>query len=592
MIDPNQPSPIAAAVIQPPPPPAPDASGLGGPNPTLPPAAQPNVQGPSGMGGETQQQNPRAQASQPATVTVPAHQAQQIAQHAAGWQGFKSLVGGFAPPGSSPARQLFGNILSGAIAGMGAQTVPGQGWANAGRGAAAAQQAQQRQQQQAQAQTQQQFQNQIETNKDKREQQVLDANMAQMQAQTARWRHEDDLHDQEAHDTHNKASQALLSSFTAPEVGGRAPVDGSLPGTISATDFAKTYMANPKVRQSSNPDYVRHFIDTTDASEVTWNDTANGGKGGWVNQTDGEPANMTDHTMIHVVDVPRANMLTRNPTSGKELNDLSHLPKGVKLYDDDQTYPVSQLDKIAIYKKGLDDRLEQTKVDVDNRRVAANETANQREAERQKQEELAGFERTIAETNKNLGDAVKEETDPVKQATIRQQIAANDAELAARRDELYPSKKSKGGAPPPAGSLPPPAAVDPVQKLKDDTLSATPPNLTSVVGLYINGGSAGGKIVPPATNLRDALDRLDQNQQNPTPGARLSSPDYAKTVTLLKDHYNKLQPLKQDQAKKIAEDDKENRYQRLHAIDSFITKQNMNDFDDNGVYIRTGSMMQ
>jgi len=453
-----------------------------------------------------------------------------------------------APPGPnapvSPTRSFFSSILSGAIAGgaAGAEAgdrTAGSGWGAAGIGAGAAQKQQQQQALLAQQQKQQEFENQQKMNENDRANQLVQVQTAQTQAQMARWRHEDDLQDQAAHEARNNASQILVSSFTDPKVGGQDPVDGALPATLSAQDLATQYMTNPKVRMAP-AGFNRVFVDTTDTKKVKWEDSANGGHGGWVNELDGSPANMTDHTSIRVIDVPIDKMNTKIMKSGRDLNALEQLPKGVGIYDNDTMYPVSPSDQQVLFQRGQDRRLEQSKVDVAKRGVAAQESANNRQAEADRRDAYNAMDKQVDEENKELDAQRKEIADPTSPDYLKLtgQIEANNQRRRAAYEKAY-GVKLAGDA-----TQPPPPPADPVAKLVQKYSSGMGPvastNFSGAVSALQKGtplstilrNLANSQDIPPAdkTSISDALVKLNselspiiaqQQQANETAQARV-----------------------------------------------------------------------
>ena len=539
MPDPMAPNPVAAQVTTPPPVPGvnnpsvvPNPQAGVGPEPAQPPVdmsgqapsmgapSAPSVKGPSPwqravhalLGSQTEyQQGPNG----PVPVQVP------------------------NKPGN-----LFRSILAGAILGAGAGTAnaehnAGSGWGAAGAGARAVQQNQQQQDLLKQQQAQKQFENQQKMNENDRANQLVQVQTAQTQAQMARWRHEDDLQDQAAHEARNNASQILVSSFTDPKVGGQDPVDGALPATLSAQDLATQYMTNPKVRMAP-AGFNRVFVDTTDTKKVKWEDSANGGHGGWVNELDGSPANMTDHTSIRVIDVPIDKMNTKIMKSGRDLNALEQLPKGVGIYDNDTMYPVSPNDQQVVFQRGQDRRLEQSKVDVAKRGVAAQESSNNRQAEADRRDAYNAMDKQVDEENKELDAQRKEIADPTSPDYLKLtgQIEANNQRRRAAYEKAY-GVKLAGDA-----TQPPPPPADPVAKLVQKYSSGMGPvastNFSGAVSALQKGtplstilrNLANSQDIPPAdkTSISDALVKLNselspiiaqQQQANETAQARV-----------------------------------------------------------------------
>ena len=502
----------------------------------------------AGMGGPPAQVQGPMQANIPAKVTPVAppqsspnfwHKAVQtlLGEHTEYQQTPNGPVPVTAP--NKPG-QLFRSILAGALLGAsaGAES-PQNGWSGAARGAGAAVKGAQEQDQRSQQQAQQQFQNQQEVATKDREKQLVDAQIAHMHAATVSAQHLNDLQDKEYHDKHNSSAQAMINSLT--DAGGVPPVDGALPASLSATDLMSAYQKDNKVRQA--PDgYVRHFFDKTDSSELTWDDKA----GNWV-QADGTPANMTDKTMVTVLDVPREAMKVKRPISGKDIN----AARGLALVDPDKTYQMSPLDMDGLNTHRLNDQLEQARAKAQERQVRAQETANQREADRQRQAEYTDMFNQVRESNTTLQARQKEMMDQSSPdyKAISAQIDANNQRLLDKYNELHPSKtpiKSAVSLPPP-----PPAEKDPVQTLTDQTVSGTPDLLKPPVELSINGG--GALKLSPAADLDGAIDNLRKlysaSQKSPKP---MSNDDYSASLSRLSEHYQKL-PTAQKQSQKQTE---------------------------------------
>lgn len=382
----------------------------------------------------------------------------ELAHSALIGHGFKSLVNSMAgsstqyvqtPGGPQPVEvpnkpgQFFRNILAGAIMGgvAGGQgpNEAGSGWAAAARGAGAASQGFQQQQQARQQQAQQQFQNQQSANKETRETTLMNAQMANMQSETAARQHLSDLQDKEYHDKHNSASAALYDSLK--EAGGVAPIDGKLPEDLTAYDLAKAYTKDPTIRQAPTG-YIRHFLDKTDSAEVTWN-------GEHWTHPDGTPADMTDKTSIRVVDVPTDAMKTKKPVTGAVLNKIS----GQNLFKSDQTYQVSPLDQDALNTTRLKNDNEQARTAAELRAANAQARAAQNEAERLKRDGYNAAREQVVQENTTLEDQLKSTLDPTANAPIQQKIDANNARLRQLYEQNFPGEKL------PAQTTTPPAKI-------------------------------------------------------------------------------------------------------------------------------------
>lgn len=353
--------------------------------------------------------------------------------------------------------QLFRSILAGALLGgatageNAASPGAGSGWVAAGRGMGAAAKGQQEQEQNQQKQAQQQFQNQQEVTKDQREQTLMNAQIANMQSETAARQHQSDYLDQQQHDAHNKASAALYGALQ--EAGGVAPIDGKLPESLTAYDFAQRYAKDPSIRQPPiNPDgsrsYTRHFIDKTDSSEVQWNGT------NWTHP-DGTPADMTDKTSIQVLDVPVDAMRQKRPMKGSEINEIS----GQNLVDPDKTYTsLAPIDLIGLNKTRLADENEAAKTKHEGMMAAAQAKIAANEAERLARDGYNAAREQVVQENKDLEDRVKENIDPTSPAVTQAQarIDANNERLRQLYEQTFPGQKL-----PPKTALPPEVIAHP-----------------------------------------------------------------------------------------------------------------------------------
>lgn len=420
-------------------------------------------------------QNPQVQAPIPQQdanqkVAVPAQpitpQQAQVVHSAVIGHGFKSLLNAMSgsstqwqqtPNGPVPVRvknapgQLFKNILAGAIMGGAAGgSVPGSetagaGWMGAAKGAGAAMQAADLRNQQAQQQAQKQFENQQTVNRENREQQLAQAQIANMQAETVARQHQIDLLDDENHMKHNQASAALYDALKS--AGGIAPVDGKLPEDLTAYQLAQDYTKDPSIRQAP-AGYSRHFLDKTDSSEVTWN-------GQHWTHPDGTPADMTDKTSIQVLDVPDDVFNKRVDTLGSDINKIF----GQKLVDPDKHYQLSPHDKIGLYNQFLKNQAEIAKTKATERAAAAQERANANESLRLKQNEYNAAYEQVKTDNENLQKTISDPNnfDANSKAQAQAKITENNQRLKQLYEQLYPDAKL------PENETPPPP--DPVAQL-------------------------------------------------------------------------------------------------------------------------------
>jgi hypothetical protein len=376
------------------------------------------------------------------TGPTPQTESPMVSMHAA----FHSLKGG---DGGSPTSNLFRSILAGAMMGAAAGPGPGGFAGGFGRGAGAVQKNTERKEDIDREQKQRDLENDRQNRAESRDQQRLtmqqqlqNVNIAAMQAETASRQHQTDLQDREYHDRHNAAASALYGTLKA--AGGVPPVDQALPDSLSAYDLAQQYSKNPSIRTAPTG-YFRHFIDKTDASEVTWD----GNK--WTHP-DGTAADMTDKTSMQVLDVPDEAMVKRRPMSGADLNKMS----GTNSWDPKVSYQVSPNESIALYTARL-------QRDNEAARTASADRAATLEATRQKHDE---YDAAYRQTSMENGELMKTVSDPMadqkSKDAAQSKIDANNAELKDVYQKVYPGVKLEKGAEAPKPQ--PTAANDPINR--------------------------------------------------------------------------------------------------------------------------------
>lgn len=346
---------------------------------------QPNVTGPVGMGGGApdvgnptmpqvqQQQAPPPNPAQVAQVAQIAHDSQfgrmakailgQNSQYSVGPDG--TLQNNPVPekPG-----QFFRTLLGAALLGgaAGANGDPRQGFLGGFvRGGAAGMGQAQQQDQMKRQQAQNDFNNQQKVQQQNREQMLMNAQVANMHSEMVGRQHTSDLQDQALHDRHNAASAALESNLSsAGGVPAIIPVNGQASSEFTAPDLAAAYVKDPSILKGPQG-FIRHFIDTTDSTDLTYNGT------NWVDAA-GKPVNMTDQTTVKAIDVPVDAMKTKIPTTGKDIN----AAYGGKLVDPDKTYQMSPLDMDALNTKRMSEAKQQAAIDLDKHRAATADVAN------------------------------------------------------------------------------------------------------------------------------------------------------------------------------------------------------------------------
>jgi hypothetical protein len=376
---------------------------------------QPNTAGPVGMGGGTPDiGNPSlpqvtpttgptnelgaslggSQQPQPVTIQADPSQIAQVAHDSAFGRVAKAILGqqnrfSVGPDGqmqNNPIPEtpgvLFRSILGAALLGgaAGANGNPAQGLAGGlARGAGAGIQNAQQQNQQAQQVAQQGFENNQKVQEQNRQATLMNATLAEQHSLQLARQHTSDLQDQEYHDRHNAASGALLSTLDA--AGGQPSAivtpDG-VKSDFTAPDLATAYIKNPSILQAPQG-FVRHFIDTTDSSNLTFNGTQ------WVDDS-GKPVDMTDKTTVKAVDTPVDSMSKKVAVTGKQVNEAA----GTKLVDDDTTQMVSPTEMGSLNNTRMKNDKEAQATALDQRRANIEQqnasTNTRREALEEKKE--------------------------------------------------------------------------------------------------------------------------------------------------------------------------------------------------------------
>lgn len=441
----NLPNPDASAVVTPP----------AGPMP-------PQTQSPD-MGGVQADQTP--QPMQQMSLPGQSLPMQQAPPPQSGWhKALQSLMGNSTqyqqtPNGPVPVQvpnkpgQLFRSILAGAIMGGAAgqeahNQNPYGGFASGLMpGAKAGMQNQQAEQQKSQQQARQQWQDQLTANKEKREQeeeplrvQMMKANLADVQATTVAKHADLDFRTQNSIDDHNKAAQAMIDGLTDPKIGGTAPIDGKLPGDLTANQLVEAYQKDPSIRQvGDGKTYTRFFIDLHDHSKISFNGLH------WIDAS-GNPVNMTDQTSIKVIDVPTQNMFVKKPTKGSELNSIMQLPKGVNMFDPDTDYMVAPADEISIYGNGMKDAAELGKLKAETKqlyldgvRIASETQRIKMEIDSGKKAEMKAAADQLGSTMRSYESQLKTVSDPAQQKVLSDQLEKTRKEYQGIREKIYPN---------------------------------------------------------------------------------------------------------------------------------------------------------
>jgi hypothetical protein len=260
---------------------------------------------------------------------------------------------------SVPAKpgQFFRNLLSGMLIGAAAGSERptdkegrpmGGGFAGGfGRGLSAQMGQRQQQDQQQYARAQQDLKNQEEREKLDSEEQWHSAMVAHENVATADLMHNMHAADAAAHDKHNAAARAYERSLTA--AGGfpsKMSIGGKLVDTIDGSSFQAAFTKDPSIAQAP-PGYERHFISTTDLSELHFDGDH------WVDDS-GEPVNIGKGITIRAFDLPTSTFKTPRQVKGKEIN----AARRQKIVDDNSNYSVSPEGMSALYTVGTKEAAE------------------------------------------------------------------------------------------------------------------------------------------------------------------------------------------------------------------------------------------
>jgi len=351
-----------------------DAPNLAPPNPAIAAAVQSNQQPaptpPNLPAGSMGDQTPPAFSAPQAPDVTKAHVS--VAQRLLG-----GLFGNSAPTytidpktgvqtaTSQPQKPgaFFRNILAASILGgtSAAGTNPEGGfWGGVGTGGRAVQANAKQQDLLRQQQAQKQFENQQSADKANQEKIYSQAQVALMHSQMVRNDNESDLQDKEYHDRKNAASMAYTKYLE--DAGGQGAKiklpDGTVTSSMTASELGQAYMKDPSIRVAPSG-FVRHFVDTTDATDVTYNGVQ------WVNP-DGTPVNMSDKTNIQAIDIPENAIKKAVPTLGSVYNKVA----GVDELDPSKVYQISPEQMTAARTNNLDSQIKQSQIDLDKKRVA------------------------------------------------------------------------------------------------------------------------------------------------------------------------------------------------------------------------------
>lgn len=177
------------------------------------------------------------------------------------------------------------------------------------------------------------------------------ATAAHLAAQTVSLSHQMHLQDAENIEKHNAAAKAYAQALTdSGAIPGKVSINGGEPtDTAKASDLAAAFVKDPTILKASSPDYVRHFVLTTDPSELRAV-TDSSGHVGWQKE-DGTPANLADVGSVKILDVPTRTFRTPGMIPGSQIN----AARGQKIVDDDKTYSLTPQGMSALYTLNLSD---------------------------------------------------------------------------------------------------------------------------------------------------------------------------------------------------------------------------------------------
>ena len=279
-------------------------------------------------------------------------------------------------PAKSPG-QFFKNLLMGAIIGgasASAGTVDKDGKITGGggflgglsRGGAGVMQARQQQNDSSFKRAQEQLKAQMEAQKQSEEERYHAALTAHENIQTAEILHNQHMADEKSVRDHNAAVRAYESTLIA---GGAQPVKLSINGTLSdvvdGSTFQSAYTKDPSIAKAA-PGYQRHFLSTTDLSELHYED------GQWRDDS-GKGVDLGKNISIWAYDSPTETMTKPIQTSGKVIN----AARRQKIVDDNKTYPISPEGMSGIYTLGAKEANEAARTAATNARADKANKLNQ-----------------------------------------------------------------------------------------------------------------------------------------------------------------------------------------------------------------------
>ena len=178
----------------------------------------------------------------------------------------------------------------------------------------------------------------------------------------------------------------------------------------------------------------------------------------------------------------------------------------------------------------------------------------------------------IADINDDQGSYVAGQLKTIKQ------------NISNLQNRIYQNGATAGGG---GGTNKTNGSVENFSDLQQKVISQAPPELAGAIRYYTsdvvakNDKGVDVKVPAPAT-LKEALDRLDQNQQDPK--KKVSQENYTGIVNALKEYYQNTGPVAAAMSGRNVAQNAEERFQRLHALNPEVTRQNVDQYDERGVY--------
>jgi hypothetical protein len=323
-------------------------------------------------------------------------------------------------------RNLLSGMLVGAAAGAGGETdkegrpIPGSRTFTAGfgRGVNAIRQQQQFQDQQQYERAQNNLKSGMEREKLDDEEVWHSALTAHESVQTADLLHNMHAADEKTVENHNAASRAYQQSLIdAGAIPAQLNIGNKPVDTTDGNSFVAAYTKDPSIAHAA-PGYQRHFISTTDLSELHYDGEH------WVDDS-GNPVNLGKHIEIRAYDLPTSTFKTPIQRSGKEIN----AARRQKVVDDDKTYSVSPEAMSGLYTLGSKEAAEDAR--TSNQRSLANQRDKQN---KQIAEVTAKRNEAIAKANHNYYSTIN--ANPANQENATKE---RDEALKAA-DESYQSE--------------------------------------------------------------------------------------------------------------------------------------------------------